>query len=113
MRHMMEQYGAGKGREVFSAKAHEMGRQWHKSPDSYDDRALGEIPPRDHYSKDPDVGSDPRPSATGTPVGVVTADGTANLGTTTVTQGPIVKQAPTGSPDARPSGVRSYQDGVV
>ena len=46
------------------------GRKWHKSPDSYDDRALGEIPPRDHYSKDPDVGSDPRPSATGTPAGV-------------------------------------------
>ena len=82
-------------------------------PDSYNDRTLGEIPPRTNYGKEPAIGSAPRPSATGTPAGVVTADGTVNLGTTTVTQGPTVKNAPTGSPDARPSGVRSYQDGVV
>src|SRR3990167_4463854 len=51
----------------------------HKSPDSYNDTALGETPPREKYSREQERGSDPMGRAAGRPGAVVESDGVDNL----------------------------------
>lgn len=51
---MVKQYGVKKGEEVFYATMNKYGKQWHQSPDSYNDSALGEQPPRSAYKGTPE-----------------------------------------------------------
>ena len=114
MASMMQGYGAEKGKQVFYAKAHEMGAKWHKSPDEYNDTALAETPPREKYARDPEIGSDAQPRAVGAPAGVRVADGTENLRVAVATHDAgITRRGPSGRRDKRPAGVRTFKDGVA
>ena len=73
--------------------------------DRYDDRALGERPPRTSAPTGATPAADPKGSATGRPALAQTTDGTANLRATTVT-----KQA--GDARATSSGVKATRAAV-
>lgn len=109
-RKMQEHYGAKKGEQVFYATAHKKGKQWHRSPESYDDRALGENPPRRHYSAEQeDLHARESKKAGGVPAAVQQHTGTESPRTEVQTKVGAGK----GSRAAKrswPSGVNSFTD---
>lgn len=76
---MVKEYGAKKGKEVFYAMAHSKGKKWHHSPDSYNDSALGETPPRTEFHGKQDGLMEPGSGGNRVPGMVQQTDGTENL----------------------------------
>ena len=103
---MQSEYGPKKGKEVFYAMAHSKGKQWHHSPDSYDDTGTAAVPGRKEYHATQEGVAES--SAKGTAVG-----GTENLRTTAVTKQGANPTTPGGTKHKWPSGVKSYSDGEV
>lgn len=80
---------------------------------SFDPRALGERPPRTSVAHGATPAQSAQHAANGRPAGVVTADGTANLGTTTTTLKAKDSRPTSSKVGSAPAGVQSFAPGTV
>ena len=89
-------------------------KKYHKSPDAYNDTALGETPPRTEYHGDWPRASEGK-RAGGMPKGVRAADGTENLEANAQSKAAgVTKSSPSGGGAThRPSAVDTYTDDEV
>jgi hypothetical protein len=113
-RAMVKQYGAKKGEEGFYATMTKYDKKWHRSPDVYDDTALGETPPkREYHAEQENVHAREGKRAGGTPAGAQQNSGTESPRVETETRMAAAKSTPSGGARRWPSGVDRFNDSGV
>lgn len=107
---MAKQYGAKKGEEVFYATMNKYHKQWHKSPDSYEDAGGPDAPSRKSYHAKPDNvnASESAQKAGGSRGSIQQLDGTDNRRANYRTKSARVPEPPAGS--TKFGDVDSYND---